>query len=142
MKCLRVPRFWRYHSPPITLLFSTNIFALSSMIYMIRAMRFYVSIQYTCTLGANLVLWAASVEHGHIFTTAPLLKPGFHMSVRITPVVSNNVQRRSGPLYGNITQAIADDAGDSDDLDRPDRTELYPDDRGRLSRPGGQRSSG
>ena len=66
MKCLRVPRFWRYHSPPITLLFSTNLFALSSMIYMIRAMRFYVSIQYTCTLGANLVLWAASVEHGHI----------------------------------------------------------------------------
>ena len=34
------------------------------------------------------------------------VKPGFHMIVRIVqiaPVVSNNVQGRSGRLYGNIT---------------------------------------
>ena len=52
--------------------------------------------------------------------------------VPIAPVVSNDVQSRSGRLYGNITQTIANDPGDLDDLDRPDRSEFYPDDRGRL----------
>ena len=43
----------------------------------------------------------------------------------IAAVVSNNVQRRSGRLYENTTKTIANDPGDWDDLDRPDRTEFY-----------------
>ena len=37
--------------------------------------------------------------------------------------------RRSGRSYGNATQTIANDPDDSDDLDRFDRVEFYPDDR-------------
>ena len=44
------------------------------------------------------------------------LKPGFHMIVRIVPivpVVSKKMFRRPGRSYGNATQTIANDPGDS-----------------------------
>ena len=59
------------------------------------------------------------------------LKPGFHMIVRIVPIVPvvSKMFIRSGGLYGNATQTIANDPDDWDDLDRLDRVEFYPDDR-------------
>ena len=51
-----------------------------------------------------------------------MVKPGFHMIVRIirivriVPVVSKKMFRRSGRSYGNATQTIAND---------PDRFKLY-----------------
>ena len=47
------------------------------------------------------------------------------MIILIAPVVSNIVKRRSGRFYGNTTQTIADDPGDWDDLDLPDRTQNF-----------------
>ena len=47
-------------------------------------------------------------------------KPGFHMIVRIAPIV---------PVVSKNVQTIANDPDDWDDLDRLDRVEFYPDDR-------------
>ena len=62
---------------------------------------------------------------GRLNITARALKPGFHMILPIALVLSSNVERRSGRLYGNTTQTIANDSGDWDDLDRLERTEFY-----------------
>ena len=62
---------------------------------------------------------------GWLNVTAWAFKPGFQMILSIAPVVSNNVQRRSGRLYGSTTQTIANDPGHWDDLDRLERTDFY-----------------
>lgn len=49
---------------------------------------------------------------GRLNITARALKPGFHMILPIALVLSSNVERRSGRLFGNTTQTIANDSGD------------------------------
>ena len=74
------------------------------------------------------------------------LKPGFHIIVRIVPVVSKkkcsddrNDHMETLPRRSQTTRAIQNL---HDRPDRPDRTQFYPSDRGSLSRPGRLRSSG
>ena len=75
-----------------------------------------------------------------------LLKPGFHIIVRIVPVVSKNHcsddrddHMETLPRRSQTTRVIQNL---HDRPDRPDRTQFYPSGRGRLSRSGRLRSSG
>ena len=106
---------------------STIIFPFSPILFLLCGAVVAVAV-----FVAKTTLWNQSDSKTSSF------KPGFHIIVRmvlIAPVDSNNVRRRSGRLYRNTTETIAIDQGEWDDLDRPDRTQFYPSDRGRLSRP-------
>ena len=92
----------------------------------------YQELKRTCTAIVLLIkpfgLWRSRCRRRR-----GLLKPGFHIIVRIVrivPVVSKKMFRRPGRSYGNATQTIANDPDDWDDLDRLDRIEFYPNDRG------------
>ena len=70
----------------------------------------FLELHYTMT--QFLIIFGYSPVLAGAYSVTLILKPGFHMIVRIVPVVSKKMFRRPGRSYGNATQTIANDPDD------------------------------